>query len=807
MVPGGFTFPNNARLVGGSLQLKDANGNNVSGTVSNGDSITVLDVGYSKQLTLVQYPVSGGVKQGYVINNTNIIKYNDEYNWYNGTSTEAVFSKHNSTDSGFGTLAARESATKLYEYGGRVHIAYDTSKGMLTKSGYVNYKGRAIPARQKLDIGSIGHKNARLKVYGKSGNGYNLNAYKLGAADDSSRKPKKIFVGFALHGWEDHWRFDGEALVKIGSSGLNKLGDYISANGSLNGWQVCIAPCMNPDGLIAGRTSYGPGRCAVTTGIDLNRCFPTGFSQSSEPRYKTGSTSLGAPEAVALRNLINELSAEASELMVVDCHGWLGFTQGNPDVGKYFTEQFGFTHKTQYSGGFFSTWANFLSNTKGVLLEYPTTTDSFSIVESYATKTYNAIIKMIQSSNGNGGSGSGNGGGSGSGNGNIVVGSKVKITGTHWATGQAIPDWAKNTTHTVSKIDGNRALLQEVTSWIYLNDIVLADGSGSGSGNEDVFNRTGKIINVSSVLNVRSGPGTSYSAIGTLKGGDSVIITNRVKPSGESLYWYKIKFGSGTGYIRSDFVELSNLTELLVYSTFKTKRHDKDGYLADDLECGDYSKERILAINSLFKDDFKLSEDDLFSRFQFMATTLFAVSELETVVIDAIKHFRNGSGSDYKNLTLTKHVEKHRNTKAFIEPLKNKLIEILRKNKGNLEVLKYDKNNLSELASYVQNNLKTPVFGDWKDKLFGGLTILIHDTWLNQVKVTDYKVDGNKFSGNLHYTIYDHFGLDIEDVLKWYVGLDGFRAWFMLQRYDGYNERFKPFCTVMEMDIPFEGTF
>lgn len=484
-VSGGFTFPNNAKLVGGSLQLKDANGNNVSGTVSNGDSITVLDVGYTKQLALVQYPTSGGVKQGYIDNNTNIIKYNDEYNWYNGTTPEGVYSKYNSSDSSFGTLSARESATKLYEYGGRVHIVYDTSKGMLTKSGYVNYKGRTVPPRQKLDLGSIGHKNARLKVYGKSGKGLNLNSYKLGAVDEPGKKIKKIFVGFALHGWEDHWRFDGEALVKIGSSVLTKLGNYISANGGLNGWQVCIAPCMNPDGLVYGRTSYGPGRCSVTTKIDMNRCFPVNFPASSEPRYYTGSTPLGAPEAVALKNLINELANESSELMVVDCHGWLGFTQGNYDVGKYFTKQFGFSHKTQYSGGFFSTWANSLSNTKGVLLEYPTTTDDFSIVENYATKTFNAIIEIIKSSNGNGGSGSGSEGGSGSGNGDIVVGSKVRITGTHWATGQLIPEWAKNTTHTVSKIDGDRALLQEVTSWIYLKDIVLVNGGGSNSGNEE----------------------------------------------------------------------------------------------------------------------------------------------------------------------------------------------------------------------------------------------------------------------------------------------------------------------------------
>lgn len=56
----------------------------------------------------------------------------------------------------------------------------------------------------------------------------------------------------------------------------------------------------------------------------------------------------------------------------------------------------------------------------------------------------------------------------------ITVGSQVKITGTNYATGQAISDWAKKQTHTVSKIENDKALLKEITSWCYLKDLVLA---------------------------------------------------------------------------------------------------------------------------------------------------------------------------------------------------------------------------------------------------------------------------------------------------------------------------------------------
>ncbi|MBE6053001.1 MAG: N-acetylmuramoyl-L-alanine amidase [Clostridium sartagoforme] len=57
---------------------------------------------------------------------------------------------------------------------------------------------------------------------------------------------------------------------------------------------------------------------------------------------------------------------------------------------------------------------------------------------------------------------------------NIVVGSKVRIVGTNYATGETIPEWVKQNIYTVSRITDNRALLQEITSWVYLKDLILS---------------------------------------------------------------------------------------------------------------------------------------------------------------------------------------------------------------------------------------------------------------------------------------------------------------------------------------------
>lgn len=61
----------------------------------------------------------------------------------------------------------------------------------------------------------------------------------------------------------------------------------------------------------------------------------------------------------------------------------------------------------------------------------------------------------------------------------ITVGSTVKVIGTKYATGQTIPGWVKSTTHKVSEISGDRALLGRdggICSWVYLRDLTLASG-------------------------------------------------------------------------------------------------------------------------------------------------------------------------------------------------------------------------------------------------------------------------------------------------------------------------------------------
>jgi len=134
-----FSYPNNARCMNDDLYIRDANGNRIPGRyVAKGDNITVLDVGYTSQLTLVEYPTQWGVSKGYVANVPSCIQYYHQGEWGNGSTPEPVLDDKGAS---IGTLNPRERATPLFRQGGKLHVVYDTPSGANTKSGYVAWGG------------------------------------------------------------------------------------------------------------------------------------------------------------------------------------------------------------------------------------------------------------------------------------------------------------------------------------------------------------------------------------------------------------------------------------------------------------------------------------------------------------------------------------------------------------------------------------------------------------------------------------------------------------------------------------------
>lgn len=256
----------------------------------------------------------------------------------------------------------------------------------------------------------------------------------------------------------------------------------------------------------------------------------------------------------------------------------------------------------------------------------------------------------------------------------------------------------------------------------------------------------------------------------------------------------------------------NSVKNLLIYQSSRPKGLNADGSVAADMKYGQTTRFDILKINKQFK--YQLEEADsenwgantLFSEFEDMSTSLFSTGEMENVIKNMILHFKEGSGSDYSNATLTQEAYKHKSTQKYINDIKGEVIRRLKNNGGNIYDLEFtEEGNQSgkSIYNWAQQNVSYPRFHENSD-IIHGLTICVNDTWGNTVEVKDYNFDGEHFSGTLHFCIYDHFGLDQSDVEKTYVNLAGFRAWYVLQHYDYFNGSFVPFVTLMEFDVPFE---
>ena len=85
----------------------------------------------------------------------------------------------------------------------------------------------------------------------------------------------------------------------------------------------------------------------------------------------------------------------------------------------------------------------------------------------------------------------------------VRAGDIVKIKGSKYATGQKIPMWVKLKKHTVKSVSGNKALLKEINSWVYIDDLTVLQSSA-------------KIVAVGSKVKIK--PGATYGGLTAARG-------------------------------------------------------------------------------------------------------------------------------------------------------------------------------------------------------------------------------------------------------------------------------------------------
>lgn len=85
----------------------------------------------------------------------------------------------------------------------------------------------------------------------------------------------------------------------------------------------------------------------------------------------------------------------------------------------------------------------------------------------------------------------------------VRAGDIVKIKGSKYATGQKIPMWVKLKKHTVKSVNGEKALLKEVNSWVYTADLTVLQSSA-------------KTVSVGSKVKIK--PGATYGGLTAARG-------------------------------------------------------------------------------------------------------------------------------------------------------------------------------------------------------------------------------------------------------------------------------------------------
>ena len=85
----------------------------------------------------------------------------------------------------------------------------------------------------------------------------------------------------------------------------------------------------------------------------------------------------------------------------------------------------------------------------------------------------------------------------------VRAGDIVKIKGSRYATGQNIPFWVKLKSHTVKSVSGNKALLKEINSWVYIADLTVLQSSA-------------KTVSVGSKVKIK--PGATYGGLTAARG-------------------------------------------------------------------------------------------------------------------------------------------------------------------------------------------------------------------------------------------------------------------------------------------------
>ena len=161
--------------------------------------------------------------------------------------------------------------------------------------------------------------------------------------------------------------------------------------------------------------------------------------------------------------------------------------------------------------------------------------------EGYASNDYLSASAAVSSSFGTG----------------TITGSDVRMRSGAGTSSSIIGTYPKGTQMTVTGVNGNwyAVSYNGQNGYVSSDFMSLTSGSSSAPQTETANNnnassgKTGSIIGTS--VRMRSGPGTSYSVLGTYSNGVKLTVL------GSENGWYKVSYNGKTGYIYSSYLQIT----------------------------------------------------------------------------------------------------------------------------------------------------------------------------------------------------------------------------------------------------------
>lgn len=247
--------------------------------------------------------------------------------------------------------------------------------------------------------------------------------------------------------------------------------------------------------------------------------------------------------------------------------------------------------------------------------------------------------------------------------------------------------------------------------------------------------------------------------------------------------------------------------KLLIYQS----RQEYYGSWSEDLQI--YTPAEDLRYNDKTETDLLLMDnymigktaDDYLRQWKALVE-LNTTTSLRSVALNMVDHFMEGSGTSYSNSELTQMVRQHTSSIEYVNKVTTQIKKTISIHSGDLSKMQYirkDRYDLTLVKLMSNEKIYEPVFDESADN-FNGLGICIHSLWGTKIEITSYSEINGQYTGTLHFTYYDHFGLDWSD-LSAQLDFFGIRAWYILQHYTEFQGKYKPYLTLIEFDVPFSG--